>query len=118
MTLIEFLLARIAEDEEAARSAPGDSWEVDSQGCCVLPAEDDWMDNIETHGNGSAGHIARWDPARVLIECKAKRGVIMANAPYDDIQVRRQTRDLAGATLRLLALPYASHPDYDESWRP
>jgi hypothetical protein len=50
--------------------------------------------------------IARWDPARVLAECAAKRRIVEMYAgqhgqPY---------------VLHFLALPYADHPDYRQEW--
>ena len=51
-------------------------------------------------------HIARWDPARVLAECEAKRQLIE----------RVGNPDWAG--FRILALPYADHPDYQQEWKP
>lgn len=61
-----------------------------------------------------------WHPDHVdyvLADIEAKRGIVEMLAPYDDMQVRRQTRTIAGDTLRLLALPFADHPDYRDEWR-
>lgn len=93
-------------------------------------------------------HIARWHPARVLAEVAAKRRILddMAawkHAVIDDCwyTCRAATEERDGgescdesegsggpctcgldkrrdAIARLLALPFASHPDYDETWRP
>ena len=71
-----------------------------------------------------AGHIAAHDPARVLREIEAKRGIIAAHERRP--MPKGDTADCAhcwGAvwpcpTLRLLALPYADKPGYQESWRP
>lgn len=104
MTLTEFLLARIAEDEAAASyaSTRGDfDWEQDAGGW--------WL--------GFYDHYRRHDPVRVLAECEAKRRIVEVhahNARWDDTNVG----DWARATLELLALPYADHPDYREEWRP
>ena len=113
VTLTEFLLARIAEDEAAAREVPGDgefctwnrSWDgsptrdlvVDGERITPLPMT---MDE----------HICRWDPARVLAECEAKRWLVFLSEHGcgDDYERVQQA----------LALPYAAHPDYDEEWRP
>lgn len=84
-------------------------------------------------GRNEAQHIARWDPARVLAEIAAKRALIDHVARYE---ARRDSewgcchdaeQILAGEcpeintgeikALRLLAAPYASHADFDESWR-
>jgi len=61
MTLTEVLLAQIAEDEAVAREAI-----TNGEGSL------DWADD----GDPTDMHIARWDPARVLAECEAKRLLI------------------------------------------
>jgi hypothetical protein len=85
-----------------------------------------------------AVHIARHDPARLLADIAAKRQIVDEHAngwegwedppTQDDIEqaycVRCQDRRSHDAmrwpcpTLKLLALPFADHPDYDEKWRP
>lgn len=124
MTLTEFLLARIAEDEAAAREAAGGGiggsgqhahWRVGLRGgcgCCsrVVGLGVDIDD-------GQAPHVARHDPARVLADCKAKRRVVECHA-HNYRWNQGALGDVAQATLELLALPHADHPDYDESWRP
>lgn len=98
--LAEFLLARIAEDEADAR--------------------------------GFDGGYCQWGSARVLAECEAKRRIVewcsernriwagtLADDPTDP------TKHIPGdyvhkedaPVLRLLALPYADHPDYRQEWR-
>jgi Family of unknown function (DUF6221) len=60
-------------------------------------------------------HIARWDPARVLAECQAKRRIIQQ---YHDLRANEDYyhEDLGGGALMLalqhLAVVYADHPDY------
>lgn len=105
VTLSEFLLARIAEDEATAREACAfghwaatmgwisdgpDSgvWEVGHE---VLDEEGSHNEEDPTvrgehlliydeggHNVAHARHIAQWDPARVLAECEAKRLAIEA----------------------------------------
>jgi hypothetical protein len=113
MTLDEFLFARIAEDEAAStphREATGGEWH--SYRC-------DWLYGSEC----DCGH-----PAHVLAECEAKRQIVELHMPligtftacqncYEDVQ-RSPTDQYPCDTLRLLSLPYASHPDYREEWRP
>lgn len=82
MRIDEFLLARIAEDEEVSRQAcrvretqSGDSW-----------TEVRWRHGLDRvlRADGEVGeviveaapHIARHDPARVLAECEAKRRIV------------------------------------------
>lgn len=70
-------------------------------------------------------HGTALDPSRVLAEVEAKRRIV---AQYERAMENRRAHpdDLASAgallalhgVVTLLALPYASHPDYDERWRP
>lgn len=66
-----------------------------------------------------------FDPARVLAECEAKRRIVALHdgAHECSVYVRGEVDNCAWvergdscSTLRLLALPYADHPDYDPSW--
>jgi hypothetical protein len=108
LTLTEFLLARIAEDEAGA----------------INYAHFEIRDGIP-------GTYAI--PERVLAECEAKRRIVgehqrtRRSQEYTYIegyidpcitcgQVR--PRKYPCATLRALALPYAAHPDYRKEWRP
>ena len=124
-TLIEFLEARLAEDEAAARATLIDvdgsgDWRADErpvaltvdlyrvrdinarpvvEGIRSLDDEDD-PDNITEYVNGAAvaQHVARHDPARVLREVAAKRAVIRQ---YED--VREQARHPVSAENRMRA---------------
>lgn len=116
-TLAEFLLARIAEDEAVALRAR------DNAGSFAVP-----------------DHVVRFSPPRVLAECEAKRRIVelheissevLGNATLYGCAICDCMSDDDGeyyvgrvdevdgcATLRLLALPYSGHPDYDPDWRP
>jgi len=119
--LTDFLLARIADDEAAARAAVGSSsveWQADRYRV-IFGGEWEVADaNVQT-----AAHIARHDPARVLAECEAKRRIVEDLAlPY--IAERRRLMngqpswgDEHPTLLLLLALPYADHPDMRPEWR-
>jgi hypothetical protein len=116
VNIAEFLLARIAEDEEAARNADGIRWEWGTES--VYAASDGspivvgpWGGNI---ASGDAHHIVRWDPARVLAECKAKRRIVKWAKDWPLRPSRPSDED---AILGPLALPYADHPDYREEWQ-
>ena len=74
-------------------------------------------------------HIARHDPARVLAECEAKRRIVGLHVCACPDPTCGDCGECSGLhhadptpapcdTLRLLALPYADHEDYDEGWRP
>jgi Family of unknown function (DUF6221) len=88
-----FLLARIADDEAAARAATPGPWHGgDDQGRGVVNADQpdpslnefpDWQArsicNESAFGDirpENAVHIARHDPARVLADCAAKRAIV------------------------------------------
>jgi hypothetical protein len=112
MTLTEFLLARIAEDEAFARTVPGDgefctwnrSWDMSPTRDLVVDGK-----RVAALSMTMDEHICRWDPARVLAECEAKR-VIVALSEHgcgDDYERVQQA----------LALPYAAHAGYRQEWR-
>ncbi|GHC37226.1 MULTISPECIES: DUF6221 family protein [Streptomyces rochei group] len=62
------------------------------------------------------GARAPGEAERVLeeVEAKRKRMNILVHA----LEAGHDSYDLASELLPLEALPYASHPDYKESWRP
>jgi len=98
MTLTEFILDRIAEDER-------DGWEIHDQSCDCLPPVPFPCD---------CGY-----PARVLAECEAKRRIVETVVDMESVEDERPQQVV---TLRwvcqILALPYADHADYREEWRP
>jgi hypothetical protein len=119
-TLTDFLLARINEDEAAARKADKFRWD--------RPSDAPWRraEQLAETGSKPQAHIARWNPARVLAECEAKRRIIGMYERAHDAETTdrhlwaayREERTAFQRALEALALPYADHPDYDESWRP
>ena len=103
MSLVDFVLARIAEDEEHGRLGDGTDF---------VPA-------------------GYWDNARVLAEVEAKRRLVDWSAPVSgservptdrpgvyDVRPVRHVNEDGEDVLRYLAMPYADHPDYLEEWRP
>jgi hypothetical protein len=136
MTLTEFLLARIAEDEARAHYA------LSRGGGGALEYGGQWY--------GAIKHAERWEPARALAECAAKRAIITCHESWPVLVegpiefglvdgtdphaiAYRATQQIAWATqaeyrkrfgteppttpmLRALALPYADHPDYRDEW--
>ena len=116
MTLTEFLNARIEEDEGAASE-------------CARATEREPVSLRATDGQvtpsalSAMEHIVRWDAGRVLAECEAKRRIVevhLSGEAWCDHCSGGEHRGNPDAcpTLRLLALPYVDHPDYDETWRP
>ena len=155
MDLVEFLTARLDEDERAARDARP-AREEPSSGTWIAYTHDpgpadlqegpvalvgavpddpsstggmDWA--VCEAGQGAragtiATHIARHDPAHVLAEVDAKRRILdeqeqaarYAKTTWGQGNSDQSRARALGKVLRLLALPYADHPDYDEAWRP
>lgn len=125
--LVSFLRARLGEDEAAARKAAD------------AARTDVWIDGAEGSVHGVGGdmhlrgavlsiddigpHIARWDPARVLAEVKAKQRLLVhieglisyATSPN---YAHTGIEAWANAALNMLALPYADHAECRDEWRP
>jgi len=115
VTLTEFLLARIAEDEVATSGL------VDDYDSFVGALSSDAVTRLAL-----GPFLARFDPTRVLAECKAKRLVIEA-AWADHCRIENewgtsQSRDWMSANndnpevISALAAIDADHPDYREEW--
>ena len=124
MTLTEFLLARVAEDEAVARDAG------ERRG---LPYESPLYVVDDNYRHDQVGIY----PERVLAECEAKRRIVGIHE-LDPIEVYSWGTTGGGCglcdhscetggdtwghdpceTLKTLALPYADHPDYRQEWKP
>lgn len=142
MNIVEFLEARIAEDEETAKAAWSDSpWVVHERWHDIrggrsfntFAVMDGQREVTIVYMGGTARHLAHWHPTRVLAECAAKRAIVdeclevLIRVEDDVAEVERgievavdcrdQGPGLAWATLRHLAAAYADHPDYDQVWR-
>ncbi len=138
--LVDFLRARLDEDEAVAKAAADDGgapWAlsdyVDRVGDTaqdVVTLRDAQGETLAANNNyGDLGddeirHIARWDPARVLAEIDAKRQIVDEYAAIDvdanrlNDAAMHLTWTLLGNVVRELAVPYASHTDYRPEWRP
>lgn len=92
VSLTEFLLARIAEDEAVAESM---TFFNPLSGPPLLTAR-----------------ISRHNPARVLSECEAKRRIVEVALPGETDDPRTER----GRILRIMAAVYADHPEYREEW--
>jgi hypothetical protein len=123
VTLTEFLLARIAEDEAAARGV-----EADLRGE-FGHASSELSSDLQPAGTGYMDYPALTiDPTRVLAECEAKRRIV-GEAWVDWLRIegelgRGQSREEMEANgdqpdiVKYLAVVYADHPDYEQPWRP
>src|SRR5699024_4506148 len=129
--IVDFLLARIAEDEAAAQAAVVrsddpeidgvDTWDV-LRGQTVIGPALDQIRSVHLPDGATAEHIARHDPARVLRECDTKRRIVAAHdGSFDGVQNTHPCDGTNGVydcdTLRALAAVYADHPDFREEWR-
>ncbi len=170
MDLAEFLLARLAEDEQVAKAAirqheaaveafkagrPADMEDLPEEtSACWSGGSDESQDGhwrqavwagdgiatvcemLDEYDSASPAHIARHDPARVLAEVEAKRGLVELHATKLTARGTYEGRDYRScltcdptppmdapnpgpcATLKLLALPFADHPECHPSWLP
>lgn len=131
MSLVDFLLARFAEDEAVARAAVPGPWGFGGSGVgtsywdgreeYVIAKTDwtaengltrEWLDRNLHNGR----HIARHDPTRVLADVEAKRQIVadylhLLTVPGGSLAAHGEW------VCRVLARPYAGHPDYDPTWR-
>jgi hypothetical protein len=101
--LAGFLLQRVTEDEVIASAARGSGLHDER------PAVKEW--------------IGLANPERMLVWSDARRRIIALHAVLPGVNgADGRCADCGHAapcpTLRLLALPYADHPDYREDWRP
>lgn len=118
--IIEFLRARLDEDEAGVRPYVNDGgecrpWRADEVGGTVrvspvLSGDDGVIARAATHLD--AVHIARHDPARVLREIKAKREIL------DAAEYGLRLSAPVGSEVEQLAAVYSDHPDYRQAWAP
>lgn len=140
MDIVEFLTARLDEDEAAAREAAvfydnhdayenGVEWSG-HEGVDTNRYQRFWLvPHLGVINHVPSGlHIVRHNPRRVLAEVKAKRRVMERHTagwrksgpclgcnygPQED----EFTEDIEDCPeLRDLAAPYADHPDYNPTW--
>jgi hypothetical protein len=154
VTIIDFILARYAEREQAAQAAAaGGRWSYedgDSVGAWTLYDEHwniasltvydtktyNYSERLPAARNpayvdpdANGRHIALNDPAYVLADLAAKQRIVRQHTHYEtevltaddeeNVTLCRECMvDFPCDTLRLLASPFAGHPDYDEAWQP
>lgn len=105
----DFLLARIAEDEQYAKRIHAERCDTphvtipDTMGRPMTPVCD-----------------CDWYVARVLAECEAKRRIVEEHRPGSDVCDAHDAsfKTVDCDTLLFLALPYADHPDHRQEWKP
>jgi hypothetical protein len=100
--LVAFLLARLDDDEEAARTQV--------RGGEILPFESITQ---------TADHGARHGPLRVLREVAAKRAAVQMwrDAPrVSGNRLGAGRADVVDALIVVMATVFAEHPDFDPTW--
>lgn len=116
MTITEFILARVAEDEEraqfVARQIEGNNWTPHE------PWRLSWHDEYD---------LLCIEPSRALVECEAKRRIVELHDGSHECSTYDHTGDIDNctwclntedcSTMRLLAAIWADHPDFREEWR-
>jgi hypothetical protein len=129
MKLTEFLLARIAEDEDAAlrsKSSGDGTWFEDERSGDIRSDVGHAVMYDDSGRGEDRAHILRWEPARVLRECAAKRRIVEAV-----VELRRIAEvedpfgnrgnwdqfDVVHDVLRALASAHSGHADYIKAWR-
>jgi Family of unknown function (DUF6221) len=120
MTIVEFLLARIGEEEAVAR---------DAQDAASVYGPDfeityDWARYTRhktSGGSGTGFYPGAPSPARVLAECEAKRRIVADRVRSDrntnDDEWQMGYSDANCSAVFALAAIDADHPDYDTRWR-
>ncbi|MBT2467870.1 hypothetical protein J7E97_08275 [Streptomyces sp. ISL-66] len=121
--LINFLRARLEEDERLAHLATPGPWAVDGGTVYAGHLVNEIVDYSE-----SADHIARQDPDRILGEVDAKHRLLTMYEEAGRTRFQPPTAErwmAAGVEravlediFRAFAAVYANHPDYCEEWRP
>lgn len=125
MELVDFLRARLDEDEQAAQAATQGDW-VWSREFVTPPGYH--HRTIGPLEPGDAVHISRQNPARVLAEVEVTRRIlddVLPTMQADELRIAGEwgvgsdpVREASDDLLSLLALPYVDHPDYRPEWRP
>lgn len=135
MTLSDFLLERISEDEAAATErvhtpldpAPFD--EIHTSAGRMYADPHHTIDITDAYSKWVESLPLSDRARRVLAECEAKRRIVELHSgahicwtsdyDWDDPDEHAAGEGTGGPclTLRYLALSYTDHPDYDESWR-
>lgn len=100
--LVEFLLARVEEDERIADHVASVSPTTDT-GFCV------WVTQFAFDAERM---IVAVDYQRVFAECAAKRRIVEAFRAAAPAQA-----EILEGVLRELAFAHADHPDYRNCWR-
>lgn len=107
---MEFLLARIAEDEALARESRSLLLIADTRSVSLAIKQAHGGETVE---EATMLHYDRWSPRRVLAECAAKRALVELYRVWDgDANDYGQMESV----LMILARVWSDHPDFDPAW--
>lgn len=105
--IIEFILARIGDEEDRARYA-AEAYPTDvSWWAFTEPLSGD----RDSATRRAFRHIDKHSPQQVLIDCAAKRHIVKAAAKHDS-----EGPSISGYVLRCLAESYRDHSDFKKEW--
>lgn len=118
MSIVEFLSARLDEDEEVARTAAAGSDDPGSR-APIWTSLRSGQPGVCDHGPRGSVEM---QPASVLAEVAAKREMVryylLLCEQGEQVAVFGYHATGLMYAIRQVAAVYADHPDYDESWRP
>ena len=125
MDIIDFLEARIGEDESVARAASPVPWEwfeaAGTPASALYPPDERAVLDASGQAPGYAVcrpedrvYIAQFNPGRMLAECAAKRQML-ANIPLVT-DIASEVGGTSEFVLMCMASPYRDHPDYQQGW--
>jgi hypothetical protein len=121
--LVAFIRARLDEREALAHAVKENErrWRYSEGGGDVMLVDGGYVgvgpwgcDIDEDYGR----HIAVNDPAYVLADVAAKRQIIEQYQAVADSRTAADAWVALRYVVRLLAVPFAGHPDYREEWTP
>ena len=122
MNIVEFLEARIAEDEALASEAikPENCHPYGDTSFPPIPPEQ-WGREMKGYVGGPwADHAGQHNPLRVLAECAAKREIIadrkLIDRSSNDGEWFMGYSDANYIAVGFLAAAYSDHPDYQQEW--
>jgi hypothetical protein len=114
MNIVDFIEARLDEDEQIARIGSiefeGEPWVASGE---VVLSDHEWNGSRVAervkYDRTASSHIARHDPARVLREVLAKRRIL-------SLALVRTNNDETDPIVLFLAEPWHNHPDHQPEW--
>ncbi len=126
LNIIDFINARLDEDEKAAKAATPSPWnlrlhEADDKimtesGDALIDAKS-YEEVVIEVSDEDLSHISRHDPARVLREVAAKREVLdVCKHVHGHVSGNETADNLAESVLMSLANAWSTHADFKPEW--